>query len=260
MTFPEAARIHVTAEWLDHAGVRNGIFSLDNYAGLVVASHPGFVRIHAPAPPGPLGESLRHAIAGIVPAYLQDLSERRLWIEKKTDHHVYDILADVADWFERWAGDARAVRKAREYLYVDSLNLWDAFLELIQRMLEEGDLAIHAEHRYRRCPEIVYQNALPLGRPAVGIPAFEMNEILASRRAPAFDLAGLEAHLRQQNVWLGIDLFKGQEVWLLDREFVDAKVIESRTNRRQPTCEFDEIEPTQAGEVAATTTTTAPTS
>jgi len=246
LNFPEGAKIHVATAWLDQPALHNVVLSVDRLASLGTACHPYFVRVHSPTPVGPLGK-MQSAVSYVLLAYLQHLCERKLFLPGTRDHHVFTVLAGIADWVGGSDGPSKAVLNARKFLHVDSLNPWPNFLEVLLHMYAEGLLAVHYDHVRRNCPEIVFQQATEIRPAAVWIPALQINDIMLSQHAPPLDLCNVEAVLRNENVWLGIEVFRGDEMWMIDRAWFDEQTKKRGRRERQPNLGTDQEGASQPG-------------
>jgi len=158
----------------------------------------------------------------------------------RSDHPVYDVLADLAAWFE-------PVLRAKRFLHVDRLDPWCNFLEVLLHLASERAIAVHHDHERRNCPKIVYQEAAETRPASVWLPALQINELMAAQHAPALDLANVEAALRKEKVWLGSELFEGDESWMVDRTWFDEQVKKRRRRERRSKIANHPGSPIQAG-------------
>ena len=85
---------------------------------------------------------VRDVAPRILPAYVQDLCGRRLWVPQKHDDETDNILDDMANWFHRHGGHPTAVLRARDILRVPGRPTADVyFMELLRYLHREGRLA-----------------------------------------------------------------------------------------------------------------------
>jgi hypothetical protein len=215
---PQHSHLRVATNWMDTAGLDKAILSLDAYTAPAVASYPGFVRVSAPGHPRPLGDLLR-IVTKLIPNYIQDVCERKLWVEQVAEHEVLSVLEDVGRWFKAQGGARRAVRSARRLLSVGGLRPWEPFVEVVFRMCEAGDLGVVRsgfDRPGRKHPTIVYQDASETGPAVVWLPAEAVNQVLAQRRSPVLDLSAVEDSFKATDAWIGPAEYREEEGWLLD--------------------------------------------
>jgi hypothetical protein len=79
----------------------------------------------------------------ILPAYILDLCERRLWVPQKNPDETDNLLDDMANWLHRHGGDPEAVRRARKILRVPGRPTVEVyFVELLRYLRQEQRLVL----------------------------------------------------------------------------------------------------------------------
>jgi len=182
----------VTAEWAEADGPRNAVLSLNQFAALSLATTPGFNVIYSQEPAAPL-DVLRQSATRLVPAYVQHVCERRLWIGLK-DVRMPEILADLADWFQGLGGDAAAVRRADRVLYVGGHQPWRPFLELVFRLYAAGQLDLVRDGFQPGrplVPVIVYRPTSGPTPPSYVVPTSALNRVLGRVGAPGVNFSDI---------------------------------------------------------------------
>jgi hypothetical protein len=210
--------------WLLDFDARNCIVPLDWHTGCVAAMHGGWHVICYEGAPGTL-ESLRSAAAKLIPAYFQDLAQRHFIYPLTRPCWIKGLLKDMAEWFERCGGDARAVRAATKVLTGDRRYApWRHFLDMIARLLgqgeidiiDQGDSAADSER-----PAIVYCKASGSLPASVRVPKYAVNELLEEKKVPLFGVFLVEKSFKDAGVLLG-DVPEGSKAaWILPREWWD---------------------------------------
>jgi hypothetical protein len=210
----------VTAEWAEASGPKNAIFSPNPYAALSLGTNVGFNVISGHEPAAPL-DALRQAAAHLVPAYVADVCERKLWLGLR-DVRMRDILPDLADWFQRVGGDAAAVRGAENVLYVGGHQPWRLFVELVFRLCAAGHLDLARDgfqSRRPAVPTIVHRLASDTMPPAYVVPARSLNRLLGRLGAPAINLSKIQESLKDTPGFFGANEtgWMFEEAWWQDR-------------------------------------------
>ena len=208
----------VTADWIDSPGPRNAILSLDRHTALAVGSHPGFFTIRAFEPPVALGD-LQKALVQLVPAYIQDVCARRLWIEQGAEHEVFNVLADIRGWFDRQGGDGAAVESARTVLSVDGLAPCNSFMDLAFHLRQQGQIT-YAVARWElpdEAPSALVCHSGKNDRPTLmWLCGKAFNRVLARMNAPAMNLAAVEQSFKDAQVWFANEMYRDEEGILID--------------------------------------------
>ena len=237
--FGSNSRPEITTAWIDDPQLRRAILPLSTYAAISVGLHRGFVRIRSHEYPLPLG-SLVSAAGWIIPAYLEDVCRRKKLIELRANQNeIIAVLHDMAEWLERCGGDPKAVLVGEKLLVFDSISPAIAFVELVEWMRSQGDIASvigPAKDAVRlKTPVAIVE---PTGEGIQGEPIqvrhAVINEILARKCVPAIRTDDIQADLESQSAWRGFNDDDDQgSAWLIDTEWWNRTVTAVRRKFRR---------------------------
>ncbi|MEI8373847.1 MAG: hypothetical protein WCJ35_13545 [Planctomycetota bacterium] len=191
-------------KWLLESDPKNCIVPLDWHTACTAAIGGWHIIRHEGTPQSL--EALSAAAAKLIPAYFQDLAQRRFIYPITQRCWIKGLLKDMAEWFERCGGDGRAVRAATRVLTGDRRYApWRYFLDMVARLISDGELVIIDQGDSPDEAEqtaIVYCKASGPLPASVRLPKFAVNNLL-SRNIPLPSVYLVERSFQDAGMLLG---------------------------------------------------------
>ena len=178
------------------------------------------------------------AAAKILPAYIQGLCERQLWLDDTSTHLVEAVLNDMAEWFGQQGGAQSVVRKAHRMLELPAKpGPATHFRELLQKLQETGALGFTRagfERRKDTQPRMLYIEGTI---PGIWIPQDMFHDVVVAQAAPAPDTLLITKSLKAEGALLGETVHRDDLGWLVteqwwndDTAVADPSIPQSRGN------------------------------
>lgn len=138
---------------------------------------------------GSLPEAAQHSLRQLIPAYLQDLCQRRLvWSTEEPDWYE-QILGDLAEFVTRHHGDGQAVYLARGVATADREHGHaDAFAELTSQYVRDGNFVLLPEGYEDENPAVLRVES-GYTKAAIRVPKAHFADALAKRTIRFADFA-----------------------------------------------------------------------
>lgn len=232
------SRPEITTAWIDDPRLRRAILPLPTYAAVAVGLYRGFVRIRSHEFPLPLGP-LVSAARWIIPSYLEDACRRKMQLAfRPNQNEIISVLHDMAEWLKRCGGDPKAVFEGGKLLVIDSTSPAIAFVELVEWMRSQGDIASvvgPTRGAVRAKTPVAIVDLTVDGTPGgpIRVRHAVINEILARKRVLAVRTNDVQTDLESQSAWRGIvDEDDRNSSWLIDAEWWNRTVTSVRRKLR----------------------------
>ncbi len=157
----------------------------------------------------------------VLPAYVQDVCERRLWVPQKHPDETDNTLDDMSSWFHRQGGDPTAVLQARRVLRIPGRPLGEVyFMELIRYLYKEGHLENIQwgfDNTRGQVPKIVDHRK----QNQIWIPQRSMTDLVEAVASIPLDLLLVTRALKQCGCLQGEVEQRGKMSWVVDATWFD---------------------------------------
>jgi len=226
----------MTSEWLGEPGLKNAILPANWFAVRTIAAHESFHVIRSDGAPGVRQVSPR-VLAKIIPRYLQNLCERKIWIDQVEENHVNNIIHDMAKWFESEgpAASGDTVLAARQMFEpADTVRAWQRFVDVVCMLIDEGAMAV-CESADQLIDGVhgglIRRPAIEGERATVWISQTRLNQCLTERQALPFDPYLVFHSLQSGATWVAREEIEGEPGWAVPAEWWDLQLRQWRATR-----------------------------
>lgn len=207
-----------TSYWTDSATASRSVIGLPPEAACLLGLRNNWYTVYNPRNIG-TSQLLPPQLSAILPAYLQDLCSRKLWIEDTGKGVIHDLLDDLSGWLSRQGIAAQPLRECQPLIRCPAPDFpLNCFTELLVRFFLDRRMGF-ARADYtptaKTRPSLVYFKATDTTPAAVWIPQrgfCDTAEIVA--RMPPDNLLITKA-LAEAGVLLREETYRQEIGWLV---------------------------------------------
>jgi len=218
-TTPGSTGSHAVTMWLQSPAAQQTILCVNAPAAKILGMRGQWHTICCNRKLGSMQLPLQRAATQALPAYLHDLCKRQMWItQHDNESELFNLLSDMADWFDKCGGDRNTVLNAMKMIETPSnTDVCTHFVGLLLYLRNNGKLAFVNQDFEDVVPLRKRLHIKYLSNPSrLWIPQDTVCDALHTAADIPPDLLLITESLAERGVLLGEEVFDSQKGWVVD--------------------------------------------